>query len=91
MLLALAFSGLIGRLSKAIPQSVVAGLQLGLGATLALLGLDLMMRLPWLGFGALGLLCALMLVPRCPATLVALAVAVGAGQALGIASAPAST
>jgi MFS superfamily sulfate permease-like transporter len=91
VLLALAFSGLIGRLAKAIPQSVTAGLQLGLGVTLALLGLDLILALPWLGFGALALLCALMLIPRCPATLVALAVVVGAGQILGLAPAPVAT
>lgn len=91
VLLVLAFTGLLERLSKAIPQSVVAGLQLGLGVTLALLGLELMIALPWLGFGALVLLGVLMLVPRCPATLVALALAVGLGQFLGLTAMPPET
>ena len=91
VLLLLAVTGLIDRLSKAIPQSVVAGLQLGLGLTLALLGFKLMLQIPWLGLGVLALVCALMLIPRFPATLVALAVAVGAGQVFGLASVPAST
>jgi MFS superfamily sulfate permease-like transporter len=88
VLLVLAVTGLIERLSKAIPQSVTAGLQIGLGITLALLGYELMMELPWLGFGMLALVSILMLVPRCPATLIALALAVGAGQVFGLARAP---
>jgi MFS superfamily sulfate permease-like transporter len=91
VLLLLAFTGLIERLSRAIPQSVTAGLQIGLGVTLALLGFELMMEVPWLGFGMLALVSLLMLVPRCPATLIALALAVGAGQAFGLTHAPAAT
>jgi MFS superfamily sulfate permease-like transporter len=83
----LGVTGLIDRLSRAIPQSVTAGLQLGLGITLALLGLRLMLELPWIGFGILALVLVLMLVPRCPATLVALTVAIGAGQVFGLAHA----
>lgn len=90
ILLVLAITGLIARLSKAIPQSVTAGLQLGLGVTLAMLGLKLMLTVPWLGFGVLALVCLLMLVPRCPATLVALALAVGAGQVFGLTELPAN-
>jgi MFS superfamily sulfate permease-like transporter len=89
ILLVLAATGLIERLSKAIPQSVTAGLQLGLGVTLAMLGLELMLTVPWLGFGVLALVCLLMLVPRCPATLVALALAIGAGQVSGLTALPA--
>ena len=85
VLLFLGVTGLIDRLSRAIPQSVTAGLQLGLGITLAWLGLRLMLELPWIGFGILALVLLLMLVPRCPATLVALAVAVSAGQVFGLA------
>lgn len=88
ILLALAFTGLIDRLSRAIPQSVVAGLQLGLGVTLALLGLNLMLESPALGFGILAVVGALMFVPRCPATLIALVLAVGAGQMFGLAPQP---
>jgi MFS superfamily sulfate permease-like transporter len=88
ILLALAFTGLIDRLSRAIPQSVVAGLQLGLGVTLALLGFNLMLTAPVLGFGILALVGALMFVPRCPSTLIALVLAVGAGQLFGLAPQP---
>jgi len=88
ILLVLAVTGLIERLSKAIPQSVTAGLQLGLGVTLAMLGLKLMLTMPWLGFSVLALVCLLMLVPRCPATLVALALAVAAGQVFGLTAFP---
>jgi MFS superfamily sulfate permease-like transporter len=89
ILLVLAVTGLIDRLSRAIPQSVTAGLQLGLGVMLALLGLELMLELPWIGFGILCLVLLLMLVPRCPATLVALAAAVGVGQVLDLTQMPA--
>lgn len=88
VLLLLAFTGFIDRLSRAIPQSVTAGLQLGLGIMLALLGLELMLALPWIGFGILALVLLLMVVPRCPATLVALAVAVGIGQILDLTQMP---
>jgi MFS superfamily sulfate permease-like transporter len=91
VLLILAVTGLIERLSRAIPQSVTAGLQIGLGVTLALLGFELMMEIPWLGFGMLALVSALMLAPRCPATLIALALAVGAGQVLGLTQTPEAT
>ena len=66
VLLALGVTGWIGWLARAIPQSVSAGLQLGLGLLMAVLGLKLMLQTPWLGVGALALLFALMRVPRCP-------------------------
>ena len=56
VLLALSVTGWIGRLARAIPQSVSAGLQLGLGVLLGVLGLKLILETPWLGFGSLALL-----------------------------------
>jgi len=56
VLLALSVTGWIGRLARAIPQSVSAGLQLGLGVLMGVLGLKLILETPWLGFGSLALL-----------------------------------
>ena len=77
VLLLLGFTGWISRLARAIPQSVSAGLQLGLGLLLAVLGLKLILETPWLGFGSLALLFALTRIPRCPAAPIALGVAIG--------------
>src|SRR5919106_773368 len=49
ILVVLAATGAIGRFARVIPPSVVTGLQLGLGITLALLSLELMAGQPWLG------------------------------------------
>jgi len=90
ILLLLGVTGWISRLARLVPQSVLAGLQLGLGLALALLGLELMAGTPWLGALTLGLLLALLLVPRAPSALIALLVAVVLARALdipGIASA----
>jgi predicted benzoate:H+ symporter BenE len=85
LLLALALSGAIERLARAIPGSVVAGLQLGLGLSLALVALDLMADVLWLGLGMLALVFGLMRVPGCPATLAALVAAIIVGQVLDLA------
>ena len=66
LLLVLGITGWIGRLARAIPQSVSAGLQLGLGLLIGVLGLKLILATPWLGLGSLALLFALTRVPRCP-------------------------
>src|SRR6478672_6624390 len=65
VLLVLGTTGWIGRLARAIPQSVSAGLQLGLGLLLAVLGLKLILETPWIGIGSLALLFALTRIPRC--------------------------
>jgi MFS superfamily sulfate permease-like transporter len=83
VLLVLGITGWIGRLARAIPQSVSAGLQLGLGLLMGVLGLKLILETPWLGFGSLVLLFALTRIPRCPAAPIALAVAVVAGWVTG--------
>ena len=82
-LLILGLTGTIGWLARVIPQSVSTGLQLGLGITMGVLGLELMARTPWLGLLALVLLVGLMLVPRFPAAPAMLVVAVTAGYLVG--------
>ncbi len=84
ILLVLGLSGAIDRMARAIPASVIAGLRLGLGASFALLGLELMIEVPWLGFGMLVLLAGLTFLRGCPATLIGLAVALLAGQLAGL-------
>ena len=83
VLLALSVTGWIGRLARAIPQSVSAGLQLGLGVLMGVLGLKLILETPWLGFGSLALLFALTRIPQCPAAPIALAAAMIAEWATG--------
>ena len=84
ILLVLGATGAIGRFARIVPTSVVTGLQLGLGVTLALLSLELMAGLPWLGIVTVGLLLRLMRVPRCPATLLALGMAVVLARFAGV-------
>jgi predicted benzoate:H+ symporter BenE len=88
-LLVLALTGTIGWLARVIPQSVSAGLQLGLGISMGLLGLELIWRAPWLGLPALALLAGLMLLPRFPAAPAMLAAAVAVGTLAGLVQVPA--
>ena len=88
ILLVLGATGTIGWLARVIPQSVSAGLQLGLGMSMGLLGLELMWRTPWLGIAALALLALLMLLPRFPAAPAMLAAAIGGGWAAGLVQPP---
>jgi MFS superfamily sulfate permease-like transporter len=83
VLLVLGATGWIGRLARAIPQSVSAGLQLGLGLLMGVLGLKLVLETPWVGFGSFALLLVLTRIPRCPAAPLVLAAAVFAGWATG--------
>jgi MFS superfamily sulfate permease-like transporter len=83
-LLLLGLTGWITRLARIVPQSVLAGLQLGLGLALALLSLDLMATAPLLAILTLGLLLGLLLVPRAPAALIALLAAIVLAQGLGV-------
>jgi hypothetical protein len=75
-LLILGLTGWIERLARLVPQSVLAGLQLGLGLALALVSLDLMAPAPLFGGAILVLLLGLLLMPRAPSALIALAAAV---------------
>jgi MFS superfamily sulfate permease-like transporter len=81
VLLVLGITGWIGRLARMIPQSVSAGLQLGLGLLMGKLGVTLMLEAPWIGVPALVLLIVLSRVRRCPAAPITLAAAAVAGWA----------
>jgi MFS superfamily sulfate permease-like transporter len=88
ILLVLGLSGAIGWLARLIPQSVTAGLQLGLGLSMAVLGLDLVAETPWLGAMVLTALLLFLRIPGCPAAPLALGLAIAAGWLAGIVSAP---
>ncbi|KXS39718.1 putative sulfate/molybdate transporter [Modicisalibacter tunisiensis] len=83
VMLMLGLTGWINRLSRPIPQSVLAGLQLGLGVMLARASLALMAEAPWLGGVTLAVLLVSMRRPRCPSVLITLLVAVGLGLMQG--------
>ncbi|MBI2586180.1 MAG: sulfate transporter, partial [Rhodospirillales bacterium] len=83
VLAVLAASGVIGRLERLIPQSVLLGIQLGIGAHLALVGFAHVAADPLTGGFALALLVVLLLTPlRALACLLLLALVV-AWQAAG--------
>jgi MFS superfamily sulfate permease-like transporter len=90
-LLVLGLTGWISRLARIVPQSVLAGLQLGLGVALAMVSLGLMASAPAIAAVTLGLVLALMAVPRCPSALIALAAAIVLAQALGVQGMPLAT
>lgn len=79
VMLVLGLTGWIGHLRRLIPQSVLAGLQLGLGVMLALASLSLMAEQAWLAGVTLAVLLVVMRIPGCPSVLLALLVAVGLG------------
>lgn len=60
-----------------------AGLQLGLGLLMGVLGVRLMLETPVIGFGALALPAVLARIPNCPAAPLTLAAAALAGWADG--------
>jgi MFS superfamily sulfate permease-like transporter len=72
-------TGAIGRVARLIPQSVSAGLQLGLGLLMGVLGIKLTFETPVIGFVSLALLLILARVPYCPAAPITLAAAAVAG------------
>ncbi len=78
-LLVLGATGAIGRVARLIPQSVSAGLQLGLGLLMGVLGIKLTFETPVIGFVSLALLLILARVPYCPAAPITLAAAAVAG------------
>jgi len=78
-LLVLGMTGWIGRLARMIPQSVSAGLQLGLGLLMGVLGIKLMLETPLIGFGSLALLFLLTRIPYCPAAPIVLGAAAVVG------------
>src|SRR3546814_12168942 len=66
-MLVLGLTGTIGPVARLIPQSVTAGLQLGLGLVMAVLGLKLLTETLWFGLLVSAVLLIPMRVPRCPA------------------------
>jgi MFS superfamily sulfate permease-like transporter len=83
-LLILGLTGWITRLARLVPQSVLAGLQLGLGLALALVSVDLMTSAPAVALVTVALLLGLLLVPRYPSALIALAAAIVLAHALDV-------
>jgi len=89
ILLVLSVTGLIGQVAKLIPQSVTAGLQLGLGITMGWLGLGMIAAAPWIGVPALVLLLGVPhLWPQAPVAPLVLMAAVGVGLATGLTTVP---
>lgn len=83
--LILGITGVVSRLARALPGSIAAGLQLGLGLSLGALGIRLIETQMWLGVAISVLMLALMRYQRSPAALVAVLVGIAVGQMLGIA------
>jgi MFS superfamily sulfate permease-like transporter len=77
-------SGLIGRIARALPPTVAAGLQLGLGLSLAGLGVRYVGHQLWLGVGMCAFMLVLMRIPRLPVALIAVVVGAGIGVVTGM-------
>ena len=73
-------TGLVSRIARVLPETIAAGLQLGLGLSLAALGVHLMTKTPWLGAATCLLMIGLMRFRRVPVALVA----VVAGAVVGV-------
>lgn len=82
-LMVLSATGLMGRIARAMPQSVTSGLQLGLGLTLAAMSVHLMQGSVWLAFAAVGGLLLMLRMPALPAPLLLVIVAVAAAWLVG--------
>ncbi|CAH2602682.1 Sulfate permease [Rhodovastum atsumiense] len=80
----LGISGLIGSVARALPSTVAAGLQLGLGLSLAALGIRLIEGQPWIGILACVAMLGLMRFPRVPVALLAVLAGGMAGLATGL-------
>ncbi len=76
-------TGMVTRLAKLVPPTVAAGLQLGLGLSLAGLGIRLVSEQPWLGLVVSALTVLLLGNRRFPAALVAVAAGVALAQIAG--------
>ncbi|HSK41123.1 MAG TPA: putative sulfate/molybdate transporter [Arenibaculum sp.] len=88
VMLVLGLTGAIGPIARLIPQSVTAGLQLGLGLAMGLLGLELLGDHLWFGLLVLAVLLVLMRVPRCPAAPLTVLFAIIAGYPAGVVEMP---
>lgn len=76
-------SGFITRLTQKVPASVTAGIQLGLGLALALLGARIMAEQIWLAAVVIAVVVLFLNSQRVPAALVGLAVGMGAAATTG--------
>jgi hypothetical protein len=83
-LLVLGLTGLITKFARIVPQSVIAGLQLGLGLALAAVALDLMGGQPAIGALVLAVLALMFVAPKLPTALLGVAVAIVLGQFFGV-------
>lgn len=80
ILLVLGWTGWISRFGRLVPQSILAGLQLGLGVALAAMSLDLLASAPVVGGATLLVVVALLYRSGLPAALLGLALAAGLGS-----------
>lgn len=86
--LAVGATGLVSRIARILPETIAAGLQLGLGLSLAALGVHLMEKTPWLGVATCVLMIALMRLPRAPVALIAVVVGAFVGVKTGASPPP---
>ena len=83
--LLMGMTGVVSRLARVLPATIAAGLQLGLGLSLAALGVSLIEKQLWLGVVMGAFMLALLRYPRMPVALVAVVAGIIVGQLLGIA------
>jgi len=78
-------TGVVSRLARVLPATLAAGLQLGLGLSLAGLGVRLMEKQLWLGIVVSAFMLVLMRYRRVPVALAAVIAGIVLGQLLGMA------
>lgn len=81
-------TGLVSRIARALPPTIAAGLQLGLGLSLAGLGIRYIERELWLGIAMCVLMLVLMRIPRMPVALIAVVVGAVVGILTGVSPPP---
>src|ERR1700748_2115415 len=69
-------TGIVSRIARALPPTIAAGLQLGLGLSLGALGIRLMGGQLWLGVTISAIMLVLMRYKRMPVALIAVAVGI---------------
>jgi len=89
-LVVLGATGWITRLARLVPQSILAGLQVGLGLSLGLVSLKLLGTAPVAGAVLLAILVATAWLPRVPSALLVLVLAMVLGSAFALPGMPAA-
>jgi predicted benzoate:H+ symporter BenE len=84
LFLLLGVTGIVSRIARALPMTIAAGLQLGLGLSLGGLGVRLMDGQLWLGVAISAVMLLLMRYQRMPVALIAVVLGIAVGQFLGI-------